>query len=170
MLFLLFYLTSALAWWHERVALSPSARDRATDIPLIADNPDHAFNNSVMFVNAVSSAQPGDVLIVANGTYWLNGGNVMSDVSDVTIIIDGKLRAPTNCYDGCWPTMKAAPMEFEHFFHFVSAKRVVLASNGPGAAVLSTSRGVIDGNGVGWWNKYVFGNHSHRFVPKDLLS
>ena len=110
-------------------------------------------------------------MVVPAGQYYVGGGNVFSGLRNVTFQLDGTLAAVPDCYDGCWPTQADKPTAFEHIFRFSDCVGLTIASRGPGATGQGTGNytGMLDGNGKGWWNKYVFGNHSHSPKRPKML-
>ncbi len=139
--------------------------------------------------------------MIPPGRYYMDGGNVIRDLVNITFQLDGTLTAPEDCFDGCWPVTDSLSVhgkslsvqharysetahpnlgksngQFEHYLHFVNCDKLTITSSGPGSRngydinTNPNATGLIDGNGKGWWNKYVFGNHSkspHR--PKLLV-
>ena len=150
---------TASAWWQPGPP-TPNSSPRLVTLNLIPNDFSAAHNNSQLLGSALSTATPGTTIFIPDSTdhtpYWLVGGNQFANLHNVTLQLQGELRAVTNCYDGCWPQDTGKnKLPFLHFFLFSNSTHLRIHGSGR-----------IDGSGKGWWNRYVFGNHSHSKRPK----
>lgn len=98
-----------------------------------------AFKNTALMNTTLASLAPGDTLLVPNKTFLMMGGIYASNLSDITLQIEGTLLFSDDCDH--WPTetgkkMPLTAMTFEHTTNFL------ITSNGTGT---------FDGNGAAWW-------------------
>ena len=154
---------SANVWWTPGKPI-PSSKYSRTTIQLVPNQFDQALSNTNTLLHTINNATPGTTLFVPaapnNNPYWVTGGIHLDSLQNITIVIEGEFRAVTNCYDGCWPTMDNHNHGFMHIFLFTNSEHLVINGNGMGR---------IDGSGKGWWNRYVFGNHTSKKRPKMFV-
>ena len=111
--------------------------------------------NQAALIKALSVAQPGDTVLVAQGSsYHIMGGVVAQGLKNVTIQIDGSLIMDNNRTG--WPhASNGAALDF---FQVVNSHFVTLSGTG-----------LIDGQGMVWWDAAVIGEiGSHNTRPHML--
>jgi hypothetical protein len=100
-------------------------------------------HNAALLTMLLSSLNAGDIFVLPNKTYWVNGGVVVHSLQDVTIRIDGTLKFSDDRKH--WPKdASGAVMECLLFENFTN---VVFTSSGTGT---------LDGNGKEWWGALTF--------------
>lgn len=84
----------------------------------------------------------GDTLVFPNTTFYLMGGILGSNMSDVTLQFDGTIDFSTDmdAWPRTGPTKKGAVLEC---FHFINCNNLSFTS--------SMGKGLINGNGATWW-------------------
>ena len=82
--------------------------------------------------------QPGDTLLIPNGTWFLYGGIWARDLVNATVVIDGTLKFADNRQE--WPKTTSG-----------SQRNCIQIDNVDGLTITSSSIGTLDGNGAKWW-------------------
>ncbi len=102
---------------------------------------DVAWKNGALLNATLNSLRPGDELVFpANQTYYLVGGILSADLSDVIIHLDGSLIFNDNV--DTWP--RTAGGQVLECLHFDGARNVTFTSSRSGG-------GLLDGQGEAWW-------------------
>ena len=100
-----------------------------------------AFKNGALFNSTLQRLQRNDTLVFPNMTYFMMGGIVARDLDGVTISFDGTIVFSKN--QKSWPRRgpgnKAQVMDCMHFYN---CNNMIFTSAG---------KGLIDGQGSGWW-------------------
>ena len=100
---------------------------------------DTAWHNGRLLNKTLASLKPGDTLVIPEGkNFHLMGGVEVSDLSNVTISIDGKLTFTTAIKH--WPVGKNKRVK--ECLKFIRPRNVKFTSSG---------QGELDGNGKKWW-------------------
>jgi hypothetical protein len=148
---------SSAKWWKDGNPIPNSIHSLITVTNLISNKFNEAKNNSILLQNIINNAKPGATIIVPPSKdktpYWFHGGNQFSNLLNITIEIQGEIRAVTTCFDGCWPQSKSG--NFLHFFFFENCQHLKVYGQGR-----------IDGSGKGWWARYTIGAHTKNKRPK----
>lgn len=101
-------------------------------------NLDTAWANGNLFNETLKMLKPNDVLFFPNETFFMMGGVVGGNFSDVTIQFDGTIMFSDNIEE--WPKNENGDV-FE-CIHLTNIKNVKFTSSGVG---------VLDGQGLRWW-------------------
>eukprot|EP00943_MAST-04B_sp_MAST-4B-sp1_P000784 g784.t1 len=130
--------------------------------------------NSNAINKAFMVAKPGDtILIPKGGEYFCIGGIEGNNLINVTLSIQGQLRAYKNKdVFKYWPladSVAQGKASYKHFIHFTQCSGLTIAGSThyPSKAD-GTGNSLIDGNGLVWWNKYVIST-SHAKRPKLVV-
>ncbi|CAJ1374283.1 unnamed protein product [Effrenium voratum] len=114
------------------------------DFGAVADEEAASASNAAAFNRALATAGSGDTVVVPAGKrYWVLGGVLGSGLFNVTVRLDGVLMAAAD-YEH-WPRTHKGK-HYADFFSIVNSRHVTVTSAGSG---------LLDGQGVGWWNKEV---------------
>lgn len=98
-----------------------------------------AWKNGAILNMTLNALRSGDELVFpANKTFYLVGGIIANDLSDVVIHFDGSLIFTDNV--DTWP--RTASGQVLECLHFESASNVTLTS---------ATVGLLDGQGETWW-------------------
>jgi polygalacturonase len=98
-----------------------------------------AWKNGALLNQTLNSLRPGDELVFAeNTTYYLVGGIIAADLSDIVIHIDGSLIFTDNTET--WP--RTASGQVLECLHFDTVRNVTFTSQ---------TIGLLDGQGETWW-------------------
>lgn len=98
--------------------------------------------NGKLMNETLARLVPGDVLVIPNTTYYIMGGIMGYNLTDVTIVFRGSLVYSTSMKD--WPrTTPGSKGRVMECMHFVNANNLRLVGNEGGS--------LIDGNGATWW-------------------
>ena len=106
-----------------------------------------AFGNTAAINRTLATATHGDVVVVPDLTFYVAGGVYASNLTGVTLRIDGQVVAFTEMNDPCgvaWPLTD--PHHYMHFIELVDSDNITI-----------TGIGLIDGQGIAWWNRYTLG-------------
>ena len=165
-------------WWRPGAPVPGSRFKLRTLHGLMPDLYGAARNNSALLQAALNNATPGTTVRVPPGMFYVMGGNLIAGLRNVTFQVDGELRAPEACFDGCWPQQQeGAPLGitggsaewgnadgklgkngFLHFIQFFDCQHLTITGNG-----------TMDGSGKGWWARYTIGAHTSAKRPKLLV-
>jgi len=130
-----------------------------TDFGAKAGCADANVTNAVAFTAALAAAKSGDAVIVPGGQqFHVLGGIVGQNLVNVTVRVDGVLLAVQDY--ARWPTNKAAAWGDEEA-DAVTGKGgkyldlLTIQNSQHVTFTSSTGDGLIDGQGVGWWNREI---------------
>eukprot|EP00041_Stephanoeca_diplocostata_P033862 m.1129577 g.1129577 ORF g.1129577 m.1129577 type:complete len:478 (-) comp24420_c0_seq11:3449-4882(-) len=99
--------------------------------------------NTEIMNKALLNAEAGDEIVVDAGyTFYINGGIVAQNKHNLTLRIDGILSAVPD-FDK-WP--KQVGGAYAHIFDASNCSFLTI-----------TGKGMVDGQGKAWWDRYVFG-------------
>ena len=163
---------ASVPWWKPAAPIAGSRYAFRTLSGLIPNLYGAAKNNSKTILDTLMEATPGTTVRVPPGLYYIMGGIYVSGLKNVTFQIDGELRAPEACFDGCWPkeqednavvqksnvNVGVGIADFLHVLHFYDCQHLTVTGNG-----------TIDGSGKGWWTRYTIGAHSSSKRPKLMV-
>jgi hypothetical protein len=148
-----------------------------------------ALNNTAAFTRALQDAQPGDTVLVPDGSaYTLFGGVVAEQKDYLTVDIAGSLHFVHDLT--IWPKRRIPSTMFTHRNYvpglsFVNCTNLTITCTSKTQAKVdvdmkrymvrlvdsATNRGgIINGNGKGWWNDVIAGRiHEHEGTRPRLL-
>eukprot|EP00656_Telonema_subtile_P011632 TRINITY_DN1576_c0_g1_i2.p1 TRINITY_DN1576_c0_g1~~TRINITY_DN1576_c0_g1_i2.p1 ORF type:complete len:172 (-),score=25.79 TRINITY_DN1576_c0_g1_i2:106-621(-) len=111
--------------------------------------------NKQVLQQLLQAATSGDRVLVPPGSmFYAQGGISVSGLSNVTLDLQGSVVADSNT--DSWPMEK--PGQYAHFLQFSGCSELTV-TGGP--------EGLLDGNGITWWNKMILG-HLNGSRPKLL--
>eukprot|EP01065_Artemidia_motanka_P026965 TRINITY_DN32203_c0_g1_i1.p1 TRINITY_DN32203_c0_g1~~TRINITY_DN32203_c0_g1_i1.p1 ORF type:complete len:473 (+),score=173.92 TRINITY_DN32203_c0_g1_i1:56-1420(+) len=103
---------------------------------------------------ALGNATAGDTVHVPAGTFHMLGGVSAAGLTNVTLLVDGRLAA---VYDlDAWPIPDG-----RQYSHFIELDKC--------SGLTVTGQGTIDGNGKPWWNLWVLKPPKGKRRPKLLV-
>ena len=119
--------------------------------------------NMGAITKALADAGQGDTVVVpgGQGDFYFLGGVIVENKTDVTLQVDGMLRAVPD-FDS-WATGDENDHQYNH---------VIVFKNCNGVTVTSSTDAVtgFDGQGKKWWNEYTIGKSGHgKKRPKMLV-
>lgn len=100
-----------------------------------------AVQNRDLFVSTLSSLASGDTLLVPNTTFQFMGGMVFTNLTNITIQIDGTLSFSDD--------MKAWPKESSKDKKM--PRKALIFQDCSGLKLTSSGTGTLNGNGGKWW-------------------
>jgi polygalacturonase len=115
------------------------------DVGAVAGLQSANVTNRDCISKALALAAAGDTVLIPSGKqFWALGGIHASNLHDVTLQIDGVLMAAAD-YD-LWPTTTTRNKKYVDFLSIADSTNITVTGDGSG---------LIDGQGLGWWNKEV---------------
>lgn len=107
-----------------------------------------AEKNGLALANALTGAKAGDVVVVPAGkTYYFFPNRTHAGLKDVTLQIDGVIKARTNY--ASWPTYQknvGGKTKYLNIFEFINCTGLTLQGSG-----------TVDGQGSDWWWAFALG-------------
>ena len=125
-------------WWREGPA-TPASTYSLVTLTLTPGSYANATDNTYLLRAALANATPGTTVRIPPAPapffhYYLDGGNIFSGLHNVTLQIDGDLRAKDNCFDGCWPLDERPQAQptggYANFFEFDSCTHLTIRGTG----------------------------------------
>jgi hypothetical protein len=125
-------------WWRAGPATRASTFSLVT-LTLTPGAYANATDNTHLLRAALANATPGTTVRIPPAPapfshYYLDGGNIFSGLHNVTLQIDGDLRAKDNCFDGCWPLDERPQAQptggYANFFEFDSCTHLTIRGAG----------------------------------------
>lgn len=111
------------------------------------------------------SAQSGDRVYVPGGKVYQVVGCIQGvNLTDVVFSVDGGLRAVAN-YSTWANETGDSGTEYFPLIQFSNCNNLTLTA----APATTATDGVIEGNGIPWWNRWIFGDHKGLKRPKLVI-